>query len=72
MTPRTPLRWKRQANGHLAYSGYKVVAAVGMLDDPADGAEYHWQASAGTGFAAGSCRTEEEAQQAAEWAGDAP
>jgi hypothetical protein len=69
MTSRTPLRWERQANGHLwAYSGYGIVAAVGRLDEPAEGAEYHWQTvgAGGTGFAAGSCRTEEEAQQAAE------
>ena len=75
MTPRTLLRWERQANGHLwAYSGYEIVAAVGMLDELTEGAEFHWQTvgAGGTGFAAGSCRTEEEAQQAAERAWDAP
>ena len=72
ITLRTPLRWERQANGHLwAYSGHARVAAVGMLEEPAEGAEYHWQVGAGTGFSGGSCGTEEEAQQAAEQAWDA-
>lgn len=67
------LTWHRQPNDHLwAYSGHEVVAAVGRLDDPAEGAEYYyWQVSVGTASAGGSCETESEAREAAEktWSG---